>query len=499
MDCVVAASPAPTAVPAAQVSSGNAAQPAPDVTATGFDDLLGRLMSPGIDTVDAVGGHRAKSRDRRRQPDSEEDDAPAAGGTADSGAVAWQAFASAPLALQPVREGQSTAADGNGSIAPEVPNVPGDVGAPPPAAAARVSLPEVGTRSAPEVAQSATGTTPVVVPQAPDDIHCPSGADPVTAGSAANSLADGAASPDNTATAPAPADAKAPDAGQHRSSSSAARSLMRALASLDASGAGAPAEARQASPDADSTTPQARVTGHGNVPEIAASKPGAATRQAAATPAAGVTTLEAIAVARPAEPSGGPGGKSADSSRQDAGRHESGDGATPASGITPEGEPHAPLPQLATEPLPRVLESAPAVPALRVTSPEEGIDTVPQIVSAMRTLVRDGGSEARIQLKPEHLGEMRIDIKIDGDRVSATLHVERADVRQAIEAQSHSLREGLASQGLELEDLTVGPYENGRDDRAEGDETRRQKEQPQPERRSRRRQPAREFDLDFES
>ena len=97
---------------------------------------------------------------------------------------------------------------------------------------------------------------------------------------------------------------------------------------------------------------------------------------------------------------------------------------------------------------------APAAVAAPQAAAEDG-EVVSQLVRAMRTQFRDGVGEARIRLNPEHLGEVRIDIKIDGDRVSAVLQVERPDVRQAIEAQSHSLRSGLAAQGLNLEDLTV--------------------------------------------
>jgi flagellar hook-length control protein FliK len=125
----------------------------------------------------------------------------------------------------------------------------------------------------------------------------------------------------------------------------------------------------------------------------------------------------------------------------------------------------------------------------------EDADVVPQLVRAIRTQFRDGVGEARIRLNPEHLGEVRIDIKIEGDLVSARLQVERPEVRQAIEAESHSLRLHLARQGLTLEDLTVTEGSRPRDERTSSDERHRGQDRQPPERRSRRDQPEREFQL----
>jgi flagellar hook-length control protein FliK len=125
-------------------------------------------------------------------------------------------------------------------------------------------------------------------------------------------------------------------------------------------------------------------------------------------------------------------------------------------------------------------------------------EVIPQIVKAMRTQVRDGIGEAQIRLKPEHLGEVRIELKVDGDRVSAVLHVERPEVRQAIESQSQALRSGLAAQGLKLDDLQVKPGESARYDRQD-DEPRRNHQQDQESgRQARRKRPDRQFELDAE-
>jgi flagellar hook-length control protein FliK len=127
--------------------------------------------------------------------------------------------------------------------------------------------------------------------------------------------------------------------------------------------------------------------------------------------------------------------------------------------------------------------------------PEEA-DIVPQLVRAMRTHFRAGVGEARIRLNPEHLGEVRLSIRIDGDRVSALLQVERPEVQKAIESQSDSLRTGLAAQGFTLEHLSVNRDEQPRQSANNEPEQRgRERGQPPPQRRARKREDDQEFEL----
>lgn len=151
-----------------------------------------------------------------------------------------------------------------------------------------------------------------------------------------------------------------------------------------------------------------------------------------------------------------------------------------------------------TAPAPLVGSDPGLTPAQRVettrVAPQEG-EVVPQIVRAMRTQVRDGVSEAQIRLKPEHLGEVRIEIKVDGDRVTAVLQVERPEVRQAIESQSQSLRTGLAAQGLKLDDLQIKQGDSARYDRSDDEQRRSQHRDQEPGRQHRRKQTDREFEL----
>ena len=98
-----------------------------------------------------------------------------------------------------------------------------------------------------------------------------------------------------------------------------------------------------------------------------------------------------------------------------------------------------------------------AAPVLMADASEAGT-VADQIVKAIKIQVRDGIGEVRLRLQPEQMGEVHIALKVDRDRVSAVLQVERPELRAQMEGgQGQTLRAGLAAQGLQLEDLTVRP------------------------------------------
>jgi flagellar hook-length control protein FliK len=73
----------------------------------------------------------------------------------------------------------------------------------------------------------------------------------------------------------------------------------------------------------------------------------------------------------------------------------------------------------------------------------------------MRVFTRDGVSEATVYLRPDHLGPVRIVIRVEGKSVVATVHAESASVREWLESQEGALRAGLSEQGLDLDRLVV--------------------------------------------
>lgn len=109
---------------------------------------------------------------------------------------------------------------------------------------------------------------------------------------------------------------------------------------------------------------------------------------------------------------------------------------------------------------------------------------LPQLVRAMRIQLAGGVGEARIQLDPEHLGAVTVNLRVEGGVVSAVVTAEQSAVRQLIENQETSLRQALAEQGLLLGKLHVE-----RDGRSPG-ERRSQGQDDTPRRRSPRKDTA---------
>jgi hypothetical protein len=105
---------------------------------------------------------------------------------------------------------------------------------------------------------------------------------------------------------------------------------------------------------------------------------------------------------------------------------------------------------------------------------------LPQIVQSIRLHAVQGTTEARVQLRPEHLGALNITLKVEQNQVTATIQADVAAVRAWIESHESSLRQALSEQGLHLAKLVV--HEDG--EQASKDEQNGDRPRRQPRRRS---------------
>jgi flagellar hook-length control protein FliK len=87
------------------------------------------------------------------------------------------------------------------------------------------------------------------------------------------------------------------------------------------------------------------------------------------------------------------------------------------------------------------------------TNPGEIID---QIVKKAVIRFKDGISEARINLKPELLGHLRLSISTDNQQVTLRILAENPLVKEIIESSAAQLKADLSNQGLQMEQLEVG-------------------------------------------
>jgi len=73
-----------------------------------------------------------------------------------------------------------------------------------------------------------------------------------------------------------------------------------------------------------------------------------------------------------------------------------------------------------------------------------------ELAGKVNLLVRNGVSEARLQLNPAGLGHVAIDIQTDGDKAVVTFHAQQGATREAIEQAMPRLREMFEQSGLQL-------------------------------------------------
>jgi flagellar hook-length control protein FliK len=150
--------------------------------------------------------------------------------------------------------------------------------------------------------------------------------------------------------------------------------------------------------------------------------------------------------------------------------------ATPAPSAAPAAPAAITVPVQVT---PAAAQVAPVVVAAPAPAPASvDAENVHNLVEAMRITAKAGGWEATVRLKPEHLGEVTIALRVDGKSVSAVVQAESAGVRQWLTSQEEAVRSGLSEHGLQLDRFAVSR-----------DGQRREAEQQQPQEQPRRRAP----------
>lgn len=124
-------------------------------------------------------------------------------------------------------------------------------------------------------------------------------------------------------------------------------------------------------------------------------------------------------------------------------------------------EAQAPMPVAMPAALFAPLQSVPPPTAIGATAgtsvleTDRGQNLESQIVQAMRVQASANGGDARIRLQPNYLGELTISLKVENGNVVAHLAAATPEVRQWIESNEATLRQGLALHDLKLERLVV--------------------------------------------
>ncbi len=99
-----------------------------------------------------------------------------------------------------------------------------------------------------------------------------------------------------------------------------------------------------------------------------------------------------------------------------------------------------------------------AVESLRVTEKThiDPDDLMAQVSGRIKADFKNEGGEVRMELHPESLGHLKIEIRVEGGVVRANILTENAMVRDTIDSNISILRSSLEEHGLRIDQLSVG-------------------------------------------
>ena len=117
------------------------------------------------------------------------------------------------------------------------------------------------------------------------------------------------------------------------------------------------------------------------------------------------------------------------------------------------------------------LSTVKEIPLSQRQTVEESV--VKQVVERMQAAIKTGLHEVRITLRPEALGEVRVQLRIEGDIVFARISVENQQVQKIVESNMQHLKDSLAQQNLQTGSMDVSV------DRGDHEELSRQWEENQ--------------------
>jgi hypothetical protein len=107
-------------------------------------------------------------------------------------------------------------------------------------------------------------------------------------------------------------------------------------------------------------------------------------------------------------------------------------------------------------------EAAAAVKGRDTAAAPVKTDVFDQIVQRAAVHVKNGQGEIRIDLKPEFLGHVRLQIVTENQQVTVRIHTELPMVREMIESNIQQLKSDLQQQGLRVERVDVAVADDPR-------------------------------------
>lgn len=105
-----------------------------------------------------------------------------------------------------------------------------------------------------------------------------------------------------------------------------------------------------------------------------------------------------------------------------------------------------------------------------------------QVTRGLAQVLKGGGGEITLRLRPEHLGEVRAQVRIENGVVGVRIEAASEEARSLLERDTVTLRRALEARGLEVEHVRVeGPARSAERTGEASSETAREREDRAPE------------------
>lgn len=120
-------------------------------------------------------------------------------------------------------------------------------------------------------------------------------------------------------------------------------------------------------------------------------------------------------------------------------------------------DPQAIAPSTAAPVQSRAMGTGPAGMILErpVATAQDEQDNVKELIRQAQVVVKKGGGEIKMDLKPEGIGQVHLKVNVDGGQVSVQMLTQNDEAKRVLEKGLHELKSSLAAHQLKVENLKV--------------------------------------------
>ena len=101
------------------------------------------------------------------------------------------------------------------------------------------------------------------------------------------------------------------------------------------------------------------------------------------------------------------------------------------------------------------IENVSDIVEVKTMNMQEQIDVIKQVSEKIDVNLFEDKSEMIIKLKPDHLGKVTVEIAVENGNITAKFLAESEKVKEILESNMQDLKDHLAKQGMNIQDLSV--------------------------------------------